>query len=108
MRSALLISKKPIYVEAPDFPLFKLGQVVATPSAIDLLRSLALNPLIFLARHSMGDWGNIDEHDRQANRDALKNGSRLMSSYQVTRYDRLAIITAEDRSSTTLLLPMEY
>jgi hypothetical protein len=103
-----LLSSNPIHAEAPDFPLFKLGQVVATPSAIDLLRSLALNPLIFLGRHFMGDWGNIDEQDRQANREALKNGSRPLSSYQLNRNERLWIITEADRSSTTLLLPQEY
>jgi len=108
MATALLNSKKPIHTEAPDFPLFKLGQVVATPSAIDLLRSLALNPLIFLCRHSQGDWGNLDEEDRQANREALKNGNRLLSSYQLTRSDRLWIITEASRASTTLLLPEEY
>ena len=108
MASALLSSTRPIHSEAPDFPLFKLGQVVATPSAIDLLRSLALNPLIFLGRHAMGDWGNLDDHDRQCNRDALKHGLRLLSSYQLTRSDRLWIITEADRSSTTLLLPQEY
>jgi hypothetical protein len=108
MATALLSSKKPIHAEAPDFPLFKLGQVVATPSAIDLLRSLALNPLIFLGRHAYGDWGNIDEQDRQSNREALKDGSRLLSSYQLNRNERLWIITEADRSSTTLLLPQEY
>jgi hypothetical protein len=109
MATALLSSKKHIHAEAPDFPLFKLGQVVATPAAIDLLRSLALNPLLFLGKHAFGDWGQIDDHDREANRAALKEGSRLLSSYTLNRNnDRLWIITEADRSSTTLLLPQEY
>ena len=108
MASAVLSPRKSINPPSPDFPLFKLGQVVATPSAIDLLRSLALSPLIFLCRHSQGDWGNLDEEDRQANREALKNGNRLLSSYQLTRNDRLWIITEASRASTTLLLPQEY
>ena len=108
MASALLSPRKAINPPTPDFPLFKLGQVVATPAAIDLLRSLALNPLIFLGKHAFGDWGQIDDHDREANRAALKDGSRLLSSYTLNRNDRLWIITEADRSSTTLLLPQEY
>ena len=98
---------KPIQ-QRPDYLLFDFGLVVATPAALDLLRSLALNPLLFLGKHAMGDWGQIDDHDREANRQALKNGHRLLSSYQLNRHDRLLIITEADRSSTTLLLPQEY
>ena len=108
MASALLSPRKSINPPTPDFPLFKLGQVVATPAAIDLLRSLALNPLFYLSKHAFGDWGQIDDHDREANRAALKDGSRLLSSYTLNRNDRLWIITEADRSSTTLLLPQEY
>jgi len=109
MASALLSPRKSINPPTPDFPLFKLGQVVATPAAIDLLRSQALNPLIFLGRHAMGNWGQVSDHDREANRAALKDGSRLLSSYTLNRNnDRLWIITEADRSSTTLLLPQEY
>jgi hypothetical protein len=92
----------------PDIPLFKLGQVVGTPGAIDLLRSLALSPLLFLGRHAYGDWGQIDDEDREANRQALKYGNRILSSYNLNRSERLWIITEADRSSTTLLLPQEY
>ncbi len=108
MAVALLSIQKPLTTDTPSFPLFKLGQVVATPGAIDLLRSLALNPLLFLGRHAYGDWGQIDDHDREANRAALKHGNRLLSAYQLNRNDRLWIITEADRSSTTLLLPQEY
>jgi len=108
MTATQLSSPKPVEKPAPDFPLFDLGQVVATPSAIDLLRSLALNPLLFLGKHLHGDWGQIDDHDREANRQALKFGNRLLSSYQLNRHDKLWIITEADRSSTTLLLPQEY
>jgi hypothetical protein len=109
MASALLNPRKSLNPPQPDFPLFKLGQVVATPAAIDLLRSLALNPLLFLGRHAFGDWGQVSDQDREANRAALKDGSRLLSSYTLNRNnDRLWIITEADRSSTTLLLPQEY
>jgi hypothetical protein len=108
MAIALLSSKKPITTDTFVFPLFKLGQVVATPGAIDLLRSLALNPLLFLGRHAYGDWGQICDDDREANRQALKYGNRLLSSYLLDKSEKLWIITEADRSSTTLLLPQEY
>lgn len=108
MAIAVLSPKQPINPDRPEFPLFKLGQIMATPGAIDLLRSLALNPLLFLGRHAYGDWGQIDDHDREANRAALKFGNRLLSSYQLNRTEKLWIITEADRSSTTLLLPQEY
>ncbi|HKV78801.1 MAG TPA: hypothetical protein VJP02_11695 [Candidatus Sulfotelmatobacter sp.] len=38
----------------------------------------------------------------------LKHGFRLLSSYQVTKTEKLWIITEADRSVTTLLLPEEY
>lgn len=108
MAIALLNTQNPITTDTSVFPLFKLGQVVATPGAIDLLRSLALNPLLFLGRHAMGDWGQIDDHDREANRQALRYGNRLLSSYQLNRNERLWIISEADRSATTLMLPSEY
>lgn len=109
MASAILSPLKSLDPPTPDFPLFKLGQIVATPAAIDLLRSMALNPLLYLGRHAFGDWGQIDDDDREANRAALKNGSRLLSSYTLNKVnDRLWIITEADRRATTLLLPQEY
>ncbi len=107
--NAQLSTKSPLNQQSskPDFPLFKLGQVFATPGATDLLRSLALSPLHFLSRHAMGDWGQVDDHDREANRAALHDGSRLLSSYKLSQ-GKLWIITEADRRSTTLLLPQEY
>jgi hypothetical protein len=59
-------------------------------------------------RHVSGDWGDICAEDRQANADALQYGYRLMSVYELSKTERLWIITEADRSSTTLLLPEEY
>jgi hypothetical protein len=65
-----------------------------------------------LARHVKGDWGDVDLHDRAANEDSLKDGSRLMSVYR-SRGKTLWIITeaADDngnREATTFLLPENY
>ena len=88
--------------------LFPLGQVLATPGALELLQTHQLAPLSFIQRHVVGDWGDICAEDRQVNADALQYGYRLMSVYAITPTEKLWIITEADRSCTTLLLPEEY
>lgn len=89
-------------------PLFELGQVVATPGALDALHSLGMIGLELLRRHHCGDWGDLDLEDIATNNAALKNGGRLFSSYQVNQEVKIWIITEADRSATTFLLPEEY
>ena len=84
-----------------------LGRVVATPGALQLLRDVGKDPLRYLTRHSSGDWGELDAHDRRENELALKHGRRLLSSYPVGK-KRVWVITEADRSVTTILLPSEY
>jgi len=89
-------------------PLFPLGQIEATPGAIEALERANQLPTEFLTRHATGDWGKLDEHDIAHNRFALSNGIRLLSNYTTAAGDQLWIITEADRSATTLLLPEEY
>jgi hypothetical protein len=89
-------------------PLFALGQVVATPGALAALETAGQAPHEFLARHVVGDWGNLVEEDVRENERALKVGNRLFSAYNLNDGTRLWIITEYDRSVSTLLLPMEY
>lgn len=93
---------------AVSLPLFPLGQVLATPGALELLQSYQLSPLSFIQRHVVGDWGDICVEDQQVNADALQHGYRLMSVYAITPTEKLWVITEADRSCTTLLLPEEY
>ena len=60
--------------------LFQLGRISATPNALDSLSQPEI--LAGLQRHQAGDWGDVDEHDRQANDRALNDGSRLFSGYR--------------------------
>ncbi len=89
-------------------PKFSLGQIVATPGALDLLRESGESPAIFLNRHVQGDWGEVCQEDRQLNDQALVEGSRVLSAYRTAKNERLWIITEADRSSTCLLRPDEY
>lgn len=87
--------------------LFQLGQVVATPGALEVLDKEAVNASVLLQRHQCGDWGSVPEEDAQENQAAVANGNRILSSYPIGDA-RIWIITEADRSSTTLLLPEEY
>jgi hypothetical protein len=88
--------------------LFDLGQVVATPGALSALRRSSQGPGELLTKHARGEWGDLDEHDTEANRTALREGGRILSSYKTRLGDVIWVITEADRSSTCLLLPSEY
>jgi hypothetical protein len=86
---------------------FPLGQIVATPGALEVLDRGAVDASVLLERHQSGDWGNVPPEDAEENERSVENGWRILSSYSVGT-DRIWIITEADRSSTTLLLPSEY
>lgn len=81
---------------------------MATPSALSTLVYQKVSPWVLVQRHEQGDWGNVDEHDRQENERALMDGTRLLSAYTLPDGTRIWVITEADRSATTLLLPEEY
>jgi hypothetical protein len=89
-------------------PAFPLGQVVATPGALQALKEAGQCFEAFLFRHACGDWGELCDADLQENARALRQGGRLMSTYTLKTGQTLWIITEADRSVTTLLLPLEY
>jgi hypothetical protein len=85
--------------------LFELGEVVATRGALATFGVIGC--AVLLVRHASGDWGDLCAFDRRQNEQALKEGSRLFSSYD-TPTGRCWVITEADRSVTTVLLPEEY
>jgi hypothetical protein len=84
-----------------------LGRVLATPGALQLLLEEGGHPFELLARHATGDWGELCAFDRRQNEMALREGYRVLSSYE-TAAGTVWIITEADRSITTILLPEEY
>ena len=94
-------------------PKFQMGQVVATQGAIAALEDAGQAAWFFLSQHAAGEWGVVDDEDKNANNEALKDGSRLLSAYLLRTGEKIWCITdAEDdhgrRVATTLLLPHEY
>lgn len=89
-------------------PLFKLGQLVATPGALDVLGQAQQTPETFLRRHIKGDWGDCDTEDAEANDRAVLERARIFSVYRTATDVKIWVITEADRSSTCILLPEEY
>ncbi len=89
-------------------PKFDLGQVVATPGALDALAQHQISPLTLISRHVSGDFGDIDQEDWQTNLAALRYGNRIVSAYAIAPDTVIWAITEGDRSTTTLLMPTEY
>jgi hypothetical protein len=92
---------------------FSLGRIVATPGALEALAAADQSADEFLARHVGGDWGDLDEEDRQANDAALIDGSRILSANQTKKGERIWIITEAVnevglRFCSTILKPEDY
>jgi hypothetical protein len=86
---------------------FPIGHVVATPAAILLAEAHGLNLPELVIRHVTGDWGELDEYDKQVNENAVIHGDRILSAYG-SGSRKLWIITESDRSVTTILTPEDY
>ena len=95
-------------------PRFSLGQCVTTPGALEALQSAGISPLQLLARHVRGDWGDLSQDDLEANNQALEDGSRLLSAYELPGQDQKVWIITEavgddgQRASSCILMADEY
>lgn len=98
-------SKPPIAIERPA--LFALGQIVATPAAMQLLDRAGVAFQTLVERHVTGDFGQLDAEDVQTNHAAIHHGLRILSAYVIAG-QRLYVISEADRTSTCLLLAGEY
>ena len=108
-----------IYSNTARFPL---GQIVATPGALELLQETGFSAAALISRHVHGSWGDLCEEDRTDNEFAVTRRLRILSCYRLVDAERLAAIPREkrsslptllvimeaDRSVTTLLLPSDY
>ena len=108
-----------IYSNTARFPL---GQIVATPGALELLQETGFSAAALISRHVHGSWGDLCDEDRAENEFAVSRRLRILSCYRLVDAERLAatpremrsslptlpVITEADRSVTTLLLPSDY
>lgn len=87
---------------------FSLGQILATPGALEALKESNQSPNDFLVMHMNGQWGDVCPEDAEENDVSIREGFRILSSYKTNKGVRIWVITEADRSATTLLLPSEY
>jgi hypothetical protein len=71
------------------------------------MEKVGLEPLLLLARHVNGDYGDIDELDLVMNKEAVVKGYRIFSSY-CYKGETFWVITEASREYTTILLPCDY
>lgn len=80
--------------------------VLITGSARKLLRPQDVK--VALERHSRGDWGDMNDFDKNANDLALASGKGVTSTYRDANQNRFLIVTSPNRARTLILLPNEY
>lgn len=85
---------------------FNLGRLLITANAQARLEDTDVHDAIH--RHAAGDWGDVDEEDRQENELSVQQGFRLLSVYTDRNHVKFWILTEADRSATTVLLPDDY
>ena len=93
-------------MSTPACPTFPLGQLVATPNALEHITQDDI--MAALQRHVTGDWGDVCAEDKQSNDRAVVEGTRILSAYRAANGTKFWIISEADRSSTTVLLPADY
>ena len=89
-------------------PRFPLGQLVATPGALDALTAAGQSPVEFVARHARLEQGELSNDDQRENEFSVTKRLRIFSAFKTSAGAKVWIITEADRSATTILLPEEY
>lgn len=87
--------------------LFRIGTVVGTRGAAEVMAKHDLHPLVIAAMHASGIWGDIPAEDARLNERAVITGDRIMSVYRFGT-DTLWVITDAGHETTTILTPDEY
>ncbi|MGD0814633.1 MAG: hypothetical protein ABSA83_13585 [Verrucomicrobiota bacterium] len=84
---------------------FNLGRLVISPAALQTLSEDEICRAI--DQHVLGQWGDVSEHERDANELALSTASTLLSVYHTDIGTEFRIMTTGDRFMTTVYLPSE-
>lgn len=85
---------------------FSAGGVTASSEILQIISQKELVDSVI--RHQRGDWGLVDEKQRQANEAAINAEGYLISAYQTKNKVEFWIVTDYDRAATNVLLPSEY
>lgn len=84
-----------------------LGQIVATPGALEALVPAKQDTALFLSRHHHGDWGDLCEEDKKEHACFVRNNFRILSAHVLNTGVRIWIVPEADRNVPTRFLPEE-
>ena len=92
---------------------FELGRLTATREVSERMEddeSFHDFVMASIGRYCLCDWGDISEYDKKANTDAVCAGDeRILAAYESKELrTKIWILTAADRSVTTVMFPDEY
>ena len=85
---------------------FALGEIVITKAADEKIPPLDISRAVM--RHSLCDWGEVSDEDRDRNESALCEAGTLHSVYHDRNGVVFWIITNAGHQTTTVLLPDDY
>lgn len=88
--------------------LLTLGEIQVSQAASDALRSSNTSLDDLLHRHQSGDWKEEGEAAQRHNEFATEHGLPVAAEYKITDGQGILIVTAQDRSHTSVLLPDEF
>lgn len=86
---------------------FAPGMVHITSGADQLLSDAGLEPIELVLRHVRGDWGDLDDFDKESNERALATRNQIRSVYQLT-HGKCYVVTEVGHTYTTIYLPSEH
>jgi hypothetical protein len=87
-------------IQVQRLPKFEPGRVCITAAAAAVLAPADI--LRAISRHVAGDWGRLDEHDRQVNERALLTRGQLMSVYNASDGADFWVITDPQWQTTNV------
>jgi ubiquinone/menaquinone biosynthesis C-methylase UbiE len=88
--------------------LLSLGNIQVSQAADDATRSSGVSLDELLQRHHSGDWMEEGEAVQRQNEFAAEHGLLVAAEYKISEKQGILIVTAQDRSHTSVLLPDEF
>ena len=91
-------------ISYPLITRFPLGQIVATPDAVNIIKQTGQQPAAYLLRHQTGDWGDVPPAVSYNNELSLAHGYQIVSTYTLAPHRHIIVITTANRETTCILV----
>ncbi len=88
--------------------MIELGRLTATPAALEAMERAGIDPAALLARHAIGDWGDVSWQGWDLNNSCLVEGTGSLLSLYPVGEGYVWVWTEWRRKRTTFLMPDEY